>query len=179
MRGRTIPGSEDAEYRALVATFPPRPIRHEAQLVATEARMDELLTLPSRTPAQDDYLDLLSDLVRAWEDAHVPIPRLAGTELVRVLLAERGLPQRALSPIFGTPSIVSEVLSGRRELQRRHIQELATFFQVSPAAFFPVVPAAGGAAPSTASRSPRVPSADALANTPPSVAAVALEQGAA
>ena len=37
--------------------------------------------------------------------------------------------------------IVSEVLAGKREPQAKHIEELAEFFHVSPAAFFaPRVP---------------------------------------
>jgi HTH-type transcriptional regulator/antitoxin HigA len=137
MIGSKTRGSEDAEYRALVTRFPPRPIRDDGQLAATQARVDELLALELRTPAEDDYLDLLSDLIRAWEDAHVDIPPLSGVELVKTLLEERGLPQRALTSIFGARSIVSEVLSGKRELQRKHIEGLAEFFHVSPAAFFP------------------------------------------
>ena len=118
----------------------PGSIRDDAQLAATEARIDELLALPHLSPAQEDYLDLLTRLVRAWEDEHAVIPRLSGVELVKALCEERGIPQRALVPIFGTPSIVSEVLSGRRELRRQHIEGLAEFFHVSPSVFFPASP---------------------------------------
>jgi HTH-type transcriptional regulator/antitoxin HigA len=65
------------------------------------------------------------------------MPKLHGVELVRELLDENHLPQRALVEIFATDSIVSEVLSGKRELQRKHIEGLASYFNVSPAAFFP------------------------------------------
>ena len=136
MSGRTMPGSEDVEYRSLVMDLPPRPIADEAQLAVVQARIEELLALPQRTRAQEDYLDVLTYLVHAWEDEHVEIPPLGGPELVKALCEERGIPQRALVPIFGTASIVSEVLSGKRELQRKHIEGLAAFFHVSPAAFF-------------------------------------------
>jgi HTH-type transcriptional regulator/antitoxin HigA len=55
---------------------------------------------------------------------------------VKALLEDRGLRQKDLVPLFGTESIVSEVLSGKRELQSKHIEGLAQFFNVSPAAFF-------------------------------------------
>ncbi len=58
------------------------------------------------------------------------------------LIGVRGAPQRALVPIFGAPSIVSEVLAGKRELQRKHIKGLAAFFHVSPAVVFPATPPA-------------------------------------
>lgn len=96
-----------------------------------------MLALPERTQAQEDYLDLLSHLVRIWEDEHVEIPPLSGVDLIKELCDERGTPQRALVPVFGTASIVSEVLSGKRELQRKHIEGLARFFHVPPGAFFP------------------------------------------
>lgn len=130
-------GSSDSEYQALMQDFAPRPIRSEAALAETEERIDALLALPERTPAEEDYLDLLSYLVRIWEDEHVEIPPLSGVQLIKELCDERGIPQRALVPIFGTTSIVSEVLNGKRELQRKHIEGLAQFFQVPPGAFFP------------------------------------------
>jgi HTH-type transcriptional regulator / antitoxin HigA len=125
-----------SEYRSLVESFPPRPIRDESQLSQTWSRIEELLTKPRRSSAEDDYLSLLSDIVEHWETEHVQLPNLHGVELVRELLDDNQLTQRALVEIFGTDSIVSEVLSGKRELQRKHIEGLAGFFNVSPAAFF-------------------------------------------
>src|ERR1700694_2619846 len=135
--GRTTHGSDMSEYRSLVESFPPRPIRDEKQLGHTWSRIEELLTKPRRSSAEDDYLSLLSDMVEHWEAEHVQMPKLNGVELVRELLDNNQLPQRALVQIFATDSIVSEVLSGKRELQRKHIEGLANFFNVSPAAFFP------------------------------------------
>jgi len=130
------PGSDRAEYRELVDSFPPRPIRDDKDLDQTWAQIETLLTRSKRSKAEDDYLALLSDVVERWEEDHVEVPRLDGIELVRELLDDNQLPQRALVDIFGTDSIVSEVLSGKRDLQRKHIEGLADFFNVSPAAFF-------------------------------------------
>lgn len=126
-----------SEYRSLVESFPPRPIRDEKQLSQTWSRIEELLTKPRRSSAEDDYLSLLSDMVEHWEAQHIEMPKLHGVELVRELLDDNQLPQRALVEIFATDSIVSEVLSGKRDLQRKHIEGLARFFNVSPAVFFP------------------------------------------
>ena len=131
-------GFDEAEYAALVHAFPPRRIRDEAQLHATEGRIEELLSLEVRTVAQEEFLDLLANLVHEWESENVPIPLVGGVEVIRFLLEQRGLPDRALAPVFGSRSIVSEVLAGKRALQARHIQELA--FSVSPACFFPIAP---------------------------------------
>jgi HTH-type transcriptional regulator/antitoxin HigA len=41
-----------------------------------------------------------------------------------------------LLDVFGTASVVSEVLSGKRELSKAHIVKLSDRFHVSPALFF-------------------------------------------
>jgi HTH-type transcriptional regulator/antitoxin HigA len=74
--------------------------------------------------------------VERWESEHVVVPLVHGVELVKALLGERQLRRKDLVAVFGTESIVSEVLSGKRELQAKHIEGLAEFLHVSPAAFF-------------------------------------------
>jgi HTH-type transcriptional regulator/antitoxin HigA len=45
-------------------------------------------------------------------------------------MAEHELTQAELAPLFGAPSIVSEVLSGKRRLALSHISRLAERFGV-------------------------------------------------
>ena len=135
-RGNVTPGFDEAEYSKLIRAFPPRVIHDEAQLAATESEIDRLMAPEQRTPAQDAYLDLLSTLVEQWETTNVDVPALPAIEVVKFLCEMHGIPQRTLIPIFGTASIVSEVLAGKRELQRKHIAGLASYFNVSPAVFF-------------------------------------------
>jgi HTH-type transcriptional regulator/antitoxin HigA len=47
-----------------------------------------------------------------------------------------GLKQKDLVNIFGTPSIISEVLNGKRKLTTEHIRKLSRKFHVSPELFF-------------------------------------------
>lgn len=131
-------GFDRAEYVRLLDAFPPVKIRSADQAEATEANIEELLTGPRLSPAERAFVDLLSDLLAAWEEANVSIPDVHGADLVKFLLKERGLRQRDLVGVFAAESIVSEVLAGRRDLTRSHIEQLAAFFHVSPAAFFPV-----------------------------------------
>jgi HTH-type transcriptional regulator/antitoxin HigA len=130
------PGFNEAEYAALLDSYAPRPIEDEGDLQRTEELIWEMLAIDERSRAQEAYLTLLTEQVERWEQEHVTIPPLSDIALIQALLVERGLRQRALAPVFGTESIVSEVLSGKRELQRKHIQGLADFFHVSPAVFF-------------------------------------------
>jgi HTH-type transcriptional regulator / antitoxin HigA len=118
-------------------TLPPVKIRTVEQAAMTERQIEAVMARQKLSDAERAYVDLLSDLLADWEDTTVDIPDLYGVALVRALLEERGLRQKDLVGIFATESVASEVLAGRRELTRRHIEELARFFKVSPAAFFP------------------------------------------
>jgi HTH-type transcriptional regulator / antitoxin HigA len=114
----------------------PRPIESETDLPPLEDQIWELLAVDQRTPAQEAYLTLLSALVERWESERVVVPAVHGVELVTALLVERQQRQKDLVTVFGTESIVSEVLSGKRGLQAKDIEGLADFFHVSPAIFF-------------------------------------------
>jgi HTH-type transcriptional regulator / antitoxin HigA len=56
--------------------------------------------------------------------------------VLRTLMEANDLRQKDLAPIFGTESIVSEILHGKRGLNKMHIDKLSKRFNVSPAAFF-------------------------------------------
>jgi HTH-type transcriptional regulator / antitoxin HigA len=135
--GRTILGFDRREYMRLVEQFPPVKTRTAEQAKATERRIEELLARPKLSEADEAYVDLLSDLLADWEDATVEIPDIHGVDLVRALLEDRGLRQKDLVGVFATESVASEVIAGRRELSRKHIEGLARYFKISPAAFFP------------------------------------------
>ncbi len=137
MAGRTILGFDRGEYLGLVQQFPPVKIRTAAQAKSTESQIEEMLARPKLSDAEEAYVDLLSDLLADWEDATVEIPDIHGVDLVRALLEDRGLRQKELVGIFATESVASEVIAGRRELSRKHIEGLARVFKISPAAFFP------------------------------------------
>lgn len=129
-------GFDENEYRSLLVAFPPRPISDETELPEVEEHIWELLAVDGRSPAQEVYLTLLSDLVQRWEREHTVIPSLSGVELIKQLLTDRGWRHKDLVPVFGSESHVSDVLSGRRELRAKHIESLAELFHVSPAVFF-------------------------------------------
>jgi len=52
------------------------------------------------------------------------------------LMEQHELRQKDLVGVFGTPSIVSEVLNGKRELNKDHIKRLSDRFHISPELFF-------------------------------------------
>jgi HTH-type transcriptional regulator/antitoxin HigA len=125
-----------SEYIELLTQFAPRPITTAEGLRETQKIIDSLLDRPQLSLDERDYLNLLGTLVYEYEEKHVHIPDIHGVELLKVLIDEFGLRQKDLVPIFKTESIVSEVLRGQRKLTVEHIQKLANFFHISPAAFF-------------------------------------------
>lgn len=120
----------EAQYLALVQAFPLVSIRDAAQLAEALAVLDDLLDQPERSTGEEEYLRALTDLVETYERAHVVIPPTSGVEALRFLMTEHGLTQAELAPLFGSPSIISEVLSGKRRLALAHITRLAERFGV-------------------------------------------------
>lgn len=116
------------QYLELVRAFPLVSIRDDAHLEAALGEVDRLLDLPARSAAEEAYLGALTDLVATYESAHVHLPPVSGVEALRYLMAQNGLTQAALAPFFGSPSIISEALSGKRALALAHITRLADYF---------------------------------------------------
>jgi len=79
-------------------------------------------------------MDTLATLMHAWEEQHHPIPKAPPRKVLAYLMEEHGLKQQDLTEA-GTQGIVSEILSGKRELNVRQIRLLARRFGVSPAVF--------------------------------------------
>jgi HTH-type transcriptional regulator/antitoxin HigA len=108
------------EYLVLVRAFPLAHIRDDAHLDAAEAVIDRLLDKGDRSPAEEMYLDALTDLVKTYEEAHVAIPARSGVDALRFLIEANALRQVDLVPALGRKSLVSEVLSGKRPLTLTH-----------------------------------------------------------
>lgn len=126
----------DRVYDALVARFVPRTIHEEGDYQAALAMIDDILSRSELHAAEADYLELITQLVVAYEQRNHPVDDVRGIDVLRVLMAEHGLRQKDLIDVFKTESIASEVLSGKRELNKSQIEKLAAKFSVSPAVFF-------------------------------------------
>ena len=125
------------EYGELLQKVPPKVIRTEKE---NEAYTEILYELEQRsktlTAAEKELAELLTLLIEDFEEKRYRLPRAQPLEVVRFLMEQHGLKQRDLADVFGTPSIVSEVLNGKRELNKDHIERLSARFHVSPELFF-------------------------------------------
>ena len=128
------------KYIELLQQFPPRPITSELDFKTTQIVVNQLLDKLELTREEEDYLDVLGTLISEYEKEEDIIPDIYGIELLKALIEDRNLKQKDLVPIFKTESIISDILNEKRQLTTRHIRELAEFFNLSPAVFFPAKP---------------------------------------
>jgi HTH-type transcriptional regulator/antitoxin HigA len=109
------------------------PIRDEAHYEQLLTLVDDLMSLPEmvETSPMDGLLDLVSDRIREYEDRVHPWPDTS-TPATRLafLMDQHNLKQTDLREI-GTQGVVSELLSGKRELNLRQAKALAARFSVS------------------------------------------------
>jgi HTH-type transcriptional regulator/antitoxin HigA len=125
------------DYSALIAKAQPRVIRSEEMnqhfvriLEDLDERWDDL------TAAEKELHGLLTLLIEDFEDRTHQLRAATPTLIIMELMEANGLKQKDLVGVFETASVVSEVLSGKRELTKDHIKRLSERFHVSPAVFF-------------------------------------------
>ena len=138
---RVVQHETEDNYLELVRGFPPRPIRSESELDRAIEVIDSLVARDDLDSGQEDYLDVLGDLVHKYEAEHYPIKAVSDRDIVWFLLESNGMDQAELARLSGiAESTISEILAGKRKLSRQHIAALSRVFRVSPAVFFPDPP---------------------------------------
>ena len=133
----SIPIENQREYARLLSKSLPTVIHSDKQYDAMLHQLEELLEREADlNEAEREFADLLTLLIEEFEERSYQLPRANPVEVLQFLADQHGLKQKDLTDVFGTPSIVSEVLSGKRELNKDHIQKLSRRFDVSPEIFF-------------------------------------------
>ena len=114
----------------------PAPITSERQHAEYLAVLDQLASKERPTAEEEKYGEVLLTLIEAYEEEHHAIPEATPLQVLRTLMDANNLRQKDLAALFGSESIVSEVLHGKRGLSKAHIEKLSKRFAVSPAVFF-------------------------------------------
>jgi len=114
----------------------PAPITSERQHEEYVSVLAKLASKERPTAEEEKYAQVLMTLIEAYEEEHDSVPDASPVEVLRALMDANNLRQKDLAPIFGSESIVSEVLHRKRELNRTHIEKLSKRFRVSPVVFF-------------------------------------------
>jgi HTH-type transcriptional regulator / antitoxin HigA len=125
-----------AEYAALLSSTLPAVIRSEAENERCIRRLEELDGKGKEmTAAERRMADLLTLLIEDFEEKHYSLKVSSPVDVLNELMSANNLKQKDLLDVFGTPSIVSEVLRGKRQLTTEHIRRLSRRFHVSPEVF--------------------------------------------
>lgn len=114
----------------------PTTISSERQHDEYLAVMDKLASKSNPTSDEEKYAQVLLTLIEAYEEDHHSVPDASPLEVLRSLMDANDLRQKDLICVFGSESIVSEVLHKKRDLNKGHIVKLSKRFNVSPLVFF-------------------------------------------
>ena len=103
-------------------------IDSDAELARAHALVDRLMA--SNKPSDAPRLEAQARLIAAYEEAKWPRRRPSTAEIIGYLMDQHGLTRADLVPLLGTPSRVSEVLSGKKELSIPMVQRLRDRFRL-------------------------------------------------
>jgi HTH-type transcriptional regulator/antitoxin HigA len=125
------------EYATLLAKTLPAVIHSEKENEHYTALLEELdHKIGKLKSAEQRLAELLTLLIEDFEERHYSLKPATAVEALQELMDMNDLKQKDLVDIFGTPSIISEVINGKRKLTTEHIRKLSRRFHVSPELFF-------------------------------------------
>ncbi len=112
------------------------PIRDEGHY----ARMTKILECLLDEAGSDEshpimgLVDIVADLIDDYESEFQPLPQTNGVDALKFLMEQHKLKQADLCEI-GSQGVVSEILTGKRELNLRQVRALSERFGVSADTF--------------------------------------------
>jgi HTH-type transcriptional regulator / antitoxin HigA len=134
--GRVNVKIDTKEYSRLLAYTLPAIIETEEEndrmLAIVESLMDKGDDL---SPEEEKLFKLLVHLIQDFERRFYQPESATPLEVLNELMAANNLRQTDLVPIFGSKSVVSEVINGKRGISKAHAKALADFFHTSTDVF--------------------------------------------
>jgi len=133
---RAVVAELTSHFKALSSVIPLHAIHDEYDYDQAVAALNKLLDAGAADEKHPlaDLANMLGSLISEYEHDHYPQPALSPLTMLRFLMNQNQLTQSSL-PELGTQGVVSEILSGKRELNVRQIKALSERFHV-PASVF-------------------------------------------
>jgi HTH-type transcriptional regulator/antitoxin HigA len=103
-----------------------KPIKNNKQYEKSLSRIYALLQKNVKANSvESDELEVLSILVKQFEQEHYAVPKPKPLEAIKFRLEQMGMSEAELSQILGHRSRKSEILSGKRKLNLSMIRKLS------------------------------------------------------
>ena len=128
---------DDKKYGRLLAKHRPGVIRSDDEHDRLAGLLMNLALTGERTAEEDRLIELLERLVDDYDDWRMKrrLEVFTPLELLEHLMEEGGIRQVDLVDCFGSQSVVSAVLAGKRQINSEHARRLARRFGLPLAMF--------------------------------------------
>ena len=108
-----------------------KPIKNNKQYEEALARTYSLMQKNIKPDSKEsDELEILSMLIKEYENEHYPVPQPNPLEAIKFRLDQINMSEAELSQILGSRSRKSEILSGKRKLNLTMIRKLTEKLQI-------------------------------------------------
>lgn len=127
------------DYAGLCRMLTPRPI-HDKVDYENVTEITDAMAGHKLTADQEDYFDLLCQLIENYEKEHAQLdaPKVTGLEMLQHLLEANDMSAADLARLLGVHrTLGAMILRGERQLTLAHVQKLSSHFGVSADLFLP------------------------------------------
>lgn len=102
-----------------------KPIKNDAEYENAQAQVYVLMQNGVKADSEEsDELEVWSILIKAYENAHYPVPKPSPIEAIKFRLEQVNMSETELSQILGNRSRKLEILSGKRKLNLSMVRKL-------------------------------------------------------
>lgn len=123
-------------YKNLLSEYQPKLIKTEVENEQALAMVEKLMHLASRTPEQQELYELLIVLVEKFEkEFYQPESKSNPISMLLFLMEQRDMQSADLVDIFGSSSVVEDVIAGRVQIDRSMSELLGRLFHVDSMLF--------------------------------------------
>ena len=125
------------DYAGLCQIHLPRPIHDKGEYENTLEIVEALAGFEAgMTSGQQDYFEILSVMLEAWETANVKWPDVTPLGMLKHLLEQHGMSGADLSRLLGgSRQLGPMILRGERSITADHARKLSAHFGIGAGAF--------------------------------------------
>jgi antitoxin component HigA of HigAB toxin-antitoxin module len=129
-------GEPPETFEKLCAMHLPRTIRDKVDYENTAEIVDRLAVLTRRTTGQEEYLETLTQLIEAYDNANFQVAAAsAPLDAIRFLMKAHDLSASDIGRILGSRSLGAAILRGDRQISKANALRLAEHFKLNPGLF--------------------------------------------